>query len=446
MSDEAFVATLGPKQIGAELLLFLAQGRMSGTLTFGQAQRPQQLIFREGRPCQAVDLDGQIVSERAEVVRLLRLCATCSVGRSQFSPGTVVTPALPVDTLGESLWALMQQFTATQVESVLSARAGLRPRSTPRFARLAAAVQQLGGPALSAPPATTLAQLTAAAEPPVQRAYVALLALGGLEAPDWQLQREPVAAAVVPAQQGMAQEIDAAFTAHTEQDHFLFLGVPRDASVEAVRRAYFDHAKRWHADRLSSLGLCESHRNRAEVLFRRAEEANRVLSDAQERQTYVWTLERQAQGLPTDPRVIVEAESLFRRGQAMLRRGEAAPALPLLQQAAERNPGEAEFRSHWGFALYGALGASALVAAREHLAAAIALRDHDVAHEFLGRIAHLEGDTEAARTHLRRALELEPKNVHAERELRLINLRQTEAQAASASSSSKGLLARVLGR
>lgn len=444
--DSAFVITLGPKQFGAEVLVHLAQARATGVLSFGPVARPQQLILRDGRPCQAQDADGRVFCERSEVVRILRLAAVCSAGRAQFSPGTVAAPALPIDTLGETLVALMQQLEAHQVEAILEARAALRPRPTALFERLAQALQQLGGPAVMAPPPASLQQLTTQADPSLQRAYVALWALGALRSTDWQLQLEPVSAPTNPAQSGVAQEIDAAFLAHEGQDHFAFMGLPRDAPVEAVRRAYFEHAKRWHADRLTSLGLCETHRNRAEVLFRRAEEANRVLSDPQERPSYVWTLERRAQGLPTDPQAIVAAEGLFRRGEALLRRGQASAALPLLQEAVALNPGEAEFASHLGFALYGDQGRAALAPARQHLEAAIARHDHDAAHEFLGRIAHSEGDAAAARIHLSRALALNPQNVHAERELRLLNLRQEEAATARAASPPKGLLARVLRR
>ena len=159
--------------------------------------------------------------------------------------------------------------------------------------------------------------------------------------------------------------------------------------------------------------------------------------------------------------LILRADLLTRQGKlhaaARAQGAVAAVAPPLERLAPELRPAveralavraryDAEFASHLGFALYGDQGRAALAPARQHLEAAIARHDHDAAHEFLGRIAHSEGDTAAARIHLSRALALNPQNVHAERELRLLNLRQEEAATARAASPPKSLLARVLRR
>ena len=49
-----------------------------------------------------------------------------------------------------------------------------------------------------------------------------------------------------------------------------------------------------------------------------------------------------------------------------------------------------------------------------------------MAHEFKGRIARVEGRFQEAELELKAALEKDPKNVDAARELRLINMRKSD--------------------
>ncbi|HET6346634.1 MAG TPA: DnaJ domain-containing protein [Myxococcota bacterium] len=234
-----------------------------------------------------------------------------------------------------------------------------------------------------------------------------------------------------------------AFTTAAGQDHYAFLGVPRNAPVDAIRKAYFEQAKRWHADSLVGARLDDVAKGQAAELFRRADEAQRVLTNPEERKTYDWILERQAQGLPTDPKVVMEAEGLFRRGETLVRRGQVAQAEPILKQALTLNKGEAEYWAYHGFALYVTKGAQALAEARAELQKCIAMSEKlDAPHEFLGRIAHSEGEHATAKKHLQRAIELNPKNTHAERELRLLTMRQEQA----AKPAKTGLLDKLLKR
>lgn len=431
----AFNATLGPKQLGAEVLLHIARQRLTGTLTFGVELKTRQLVFKDGRPEAGIESDQVAAAGRPEVAQLVRVFAATSSGRCAFVPGAPqVATSLGIDTLGEALVAIMQLLTPTQLDGFFAARGKYTVEPLANFAKFAQAVEKVGGPRLTLPaPGSTLMALVSHHDGPVQRAWAALLLLGGLRSDAPPVSLESTAAPAAPPVDAptarVKGEIDEAF-GRAALDHYGFLGVARDAPQDVVRKAYFEQAKLWHSDRFANLTLDAETRRRGEELFRRAEEANRILSNAEDRKTYDWILARQALGLPTDPNVVLEAEGLFHKAEGLVRRGQAAAAEPLLRKAVEMNKGEAEFWAFLGFAIFSAKGApgaeEALGCINKSLAMSATL---DAAHEFLGRIAHIQGDIDAARQHFRTCIELNPKNRDAEREMRLLSLREEQAKA-----------------
>ena len=65
------------------------------------------------------------------------------------------------------------------------------------------------------------------------------------------------------------------------QDYYEILGIPRDASPEAVKKAYRGLALKWHPDRHQG-----AQRDAAEERFKRIAEAHEVLSDPEKRARY----------------------------------------------------------------------------------------------------------------------------------------------------------------
>jgi curved DNA-binding protein CbpA len=432
----AFALRLGPRQFGAEVLVHVARQRLTGRLQAAKVA----LLFKYGRPEGGQGADGAAVNERAGVVLLVRALAVAGAGPCVFTPqDQPAATTLGIDTLGEVLLAILQVVPSMQLDGICGARGNTRVEATPAYVKVAQAVGQVGGQTPPAPANPTLfSELTRGDDPAIVRGAIALLVLGGLKAKDWRLVFEgeaaaPVTAAPVavasPANHSVAKEIASAFAAAAGQDHYAFLGVARDATTDTIRKAYFQAAKRFHTDRLVGADIDATARDQAQELFRRADEAQRLLANAVERKNYDWIIQRQAEGLPTDARTVLEAESLFRKGETLIRRGKAPQAEPLLRQATEMNKGEAEFWAYFGYAVYAAKGSPAVAEAREHLNKALAMRKNlDVAHEFLGRIAHSEGDVATARKQLHICLEMNPKNQYAEREMRLLQLRKEEAE------------------
>lgn len=433
---------LGPHRLAAEVLADIAHRRLSGTLSLQQGASAQELQFAAGRPESASG-----ASDRAQVIQTVRGTAVLSSGQYEFREGDAVAGTqLGIDTLGEVLVALLRNLKPDQVAAYVAARANGRVSMTERFARIAQAIAHLGGPAL--PELTqdmTLGRLVAGANEQVRRAWTAALMLGGLQADgggaDSQVAASATATGRVPAvtaslpteHANVPEEVEArrvyfevrkAETEFKGRTHYEFLEVGPRADVEQVRRAYFERAKRWHTDRFAGLKLDEETRRIANNLFKAAEEAFRVLSAPEERRKYDEILEKQARGLPTDPKVIAQAQQAFSRGARMVQQGNGAGAEPLLKEAVDLNPGEAEYWIYYGYAFFCAKGHAVVTQAREHIEKGRAMREGlDVAHEFLGRIARVEGDAKAAEMHFKNALERNPNNVGAKREMRLLRMR-----------------------
>ncbi len=358
----------------------------------------------------AVGASGQANEDRAAVVRTLRAFALADSGALDFAD-VAVGGESSVDTLGEILVELGRGLTPEHVSAIAGAYGEVAPST--EYERLREPIARVCG---GAAPGASMAP---------DRATVIAFVLGALVA-------KPPA---------LLQEIAAAHAQMADQDHYAFLGVGRGATGEDIRKAYFDHAKRWHSDRFAGMELGE-HREMADALFRRADEAQKVLSDPQARGDYDVALDRAKAGLPTDVNVMLEAEGLFRKSQMFVRRGQAAAAEPVLAQAIAMNKGEPEFYAYHGYALFAAKGTSAAAEAIAELNKSLEMNPKlDSAYEFLGKIARVEGKLDQAVKHLKKALELNPKNREAERELRFV-----QTQLAKQPQPGGGLLNKLLKR
>lgn len=440
-----FEANLGPERLGAELLARVAAERGTGVFICEIGDKRYHLHFSGGRPELYVGSDGARRAEREAVIKAVRALALLTSGGCSFVPQEVPAGALAIDTLGEVLVALLHAVPEAQLPALWTARVSHRFEATPRFERVAAAIVSARGPQLVRPAAAVSAtELAVSAGVAEQRAWLCMLVLGGLQRVAPEVKQGPVVVgdAVPTASAGaprsgteapplpsdakareVALEVKLAFERAKGQTYYDVLGVKQDATADDVRKAYFEAAKRWHSDRFAGLELGEYARW-ADDLFRLVAEAHQILGNAEKRSDYDFVLERKAKGLPTDVNVILEAEGLFVKGKSLVRRGQAANAEPLLRKAVEMNPGEAEFWSYCGFAIYSANGKAGLAEAQEKLKKALEMNPKlDSAYEFMGKIARVEGDAAAAERHFKKCLSLNAKNVEAERELRLVQMR-----------------------
>ncbi len=483
---------LGEHYMGAEFLISIARGRKSGTLTW-DAGSEVQLFFKNGRPEVAVFNRATRIRDKAPVVEFVRGFAILGGGECSFSEGdpAIGDGSLGIDTLGECLVAVLRILKEPTLEKLLDARGGYELHAENSFPQLSAVISKMSGSTVRAPlPGTTLGAVSAGANIMTLRTWLALLVLGALRAsnrpdpqqavdPKSQALRKPMAPSggrrvtkkvplstsllttgIDTAEESPAYTIptdpeartlhDEIVSTHHKLDtisHYELLGIPSDIKADDLKTAYFTAAKKWHSDGFSRLGLDIEVVRMGEDIFNALEAAHQVLSDAKQRTTYDWVIEREAKGWPTDPKIIMQAEGIFSKAESMVSQGNAGAAEPLLAQALELNPSEADFWIFHGFALYSLRGSEVLVQAQEEITKGMGLSESsDRAQEFLGRIERIEGNQAEARTYFKKALEYNPKNVGAQRELRLMEMRKTSGTQTTSKSGLGGLLGKVLKR
>ncbi len=212
--------------------------------------------------------------------------------------------------------------------------------------------------------------------------------------------------APVPERSAVAEEIRELHRRLPELDHYQILGIGRDAGASEVKRAYLKRARRLHPDTLARAGL-GALRSEAEAVFARIAEANRVLSDPDRRTAYDAELDGGATG--ADAERLLQAETLFRKGEILMRAGNFAGAGELLEAAVELWPEDAAYRSALGWALHKQRPPRS-AEARPHLEEAVRLAPDEPLHHFrLGMVLRAVGDEDASRQALARARALEPR-------------------------------------
>jgi tetratricopeptide (TPR) repeat protein len=194
--------------------------------------------------------------------------------------------------------------------------------------------------------------------------------------------------------------------ARLDLDHYALLGIRREATPADIKRAYFSAAKRLHPDALSRSGL-EALRKPANELFARIAKAYAVLSDPKARRDYDLDATGGEEG---EAERIAQAETLYRKGDILVRKGAFQEAIKFLAPAVELWAEDAEYRSALGWALY-KKGKSEPQPAREHLSKAVKLDPKNaVAHYRLGVVLRALGESEAAQKALALAKQLDPKS------------------------------------
>src|SRR5437763_5808229 len=201
-----------------------------------------------------------------------------------------------------------------------------------------------------------------------------------------------------------------------EASQYEVLGVAPGVSGEEIKTAWFAAAKRYHSDAFSGLDL-GSARRVAEELFTRVNEANSALSDANRRAEYDVYLDRKAKGLPTDVGVILRAEGVFQRGEALFKSGRWDDAEAQFREAISLNDTEAEFHAFLGMAMFKRSGKpeEALPHVQKALKMEPRLQSGAI---FLSQLYAAPGGVERAKSRLRQAIDKDPDFAQAKDELR----------------------------
>ncbi|MEE3332170.1 MAG: DnaJ domain-containing protein [Myxococcota bacterium] len=206
------------------------------------------------------------------------------------------------------------------------------------------------------------------------------------------------------------EEIRKAVTALHESlgssNHYEMLNVPRDAGDAAIRTAYFKAAKRFHPDKLASLGRDEIRDTAAEV-FAALAEANEILSDALQRKQYDERLANGGTAAGIDVARLAQSEGFFRKAEVLAKMGDFRGAAELLESAVQIWPEESEYHAALGFARF-KKSPTDLEGARASLDVAIDLRPtNPQAHMWLSLVLGASGDITGSERHAATARRLD---------------------------------------
>jgi DNA-binding response OmpR family regulator/curved DNA-binding protein CbpA len=227
-----------------------------------------------------------------------------------------------------------------------------------------------------------------------------------------------------------------------DSDYFKALGLARDSGPATVRRAYYTLAKEYHPDRYLGRGLSKEMSSKVREVFQYINQAYTVLSDPDTCADY---LEELVHGTKKsiDINQVIEAESFFQEGRALLRIRRFADAAKQLKRSIELSPEEPEYMISYAWSLFKSEPENAAIQ-QQALEVLLASRELnptlDQTHLYLGYVYQAQNKERQAEKSFEMALQADPGSTEALRELRLINLRREQSSAPQ----SKGLFRKFL--
>jgi tetratricopeptide (TPR) repeat protein len=264
--------------------------------------------------------------------------------------------------------------------------------------------------------------------------------------------RAPAAAAIHdPAVLAQRERIQSKATAISSQNYFEMLGIPAGSDVVTVQEAFARLAREFHPDRAARPEMADLAET-LDYVFSNLSEARATLIDPDSRSAYERAVAEGAgrtSYLPgardtrgTDEvRDVLEAEKLFQKALMLQKRQDYDKALGLIDRARELNPNQGEYLAVWAnlqtFLRPGDGQLEDLIATLRR-AEEMAPRSERV-HLHLAQLLKRIGHQSESRTHFERVLEVNPRNIEASRELRLMEMRRGREQ------EKRGFFRKILG-
>jgi curved DNA-binding protein CbpA len=235
-------------------------------------------------------------------------------------------------------------------------------------------------------------------------------------------------------------EIQARSASIENETYFDVLGVAKTAAGEDIRNAYFALAKRWHPDRTPP-ELAELKPLVASV-FAKIGEAYAALGDADKRAAYLKSLESPLSvRSPAEEEQVVRAVNAaleFQKAEALLKKNDVLGAERHIRLAADADPGQPEYTTLlvWVAALRRGEPQVAPGTPTSHYDDLIGMLDEvlrgDPRYEralfYRGTLLKRSGRLDKALRDFRLAAEMNPRNLDAQREVRLHEMRKRDGR------------------
>lgn len=242
---------------------------------------------------------------------------------------------------------------------------------------------------------------------------------------------QPPAAGALPPQSAEAEAFRRELRERAEvtrQSYYDVLGVSQTAPAAEIAAAYFGLAKRWHPDRLGP--ELADVRDLAERVFARMSEAHQVISDPERRAQYDELMKTGDGDAEEQEQVqrMLRAATNFQKAQVLLRRNNVAAAEEAARAALADAPEEADHIALVAWLEAQKPGAQ-LEAAFATLDRASRLEPSNLrVRWFRGQLLKRLGRERQAVEDFRFIISKEPRNVDAQREIRLFEMRRPQSR------------------
>ncbi|WP_321393944.1 response regulator [uncultured Desulfuromusa sp.] len=214
-----------------------------------------------------------------------------------------------------------------------------------------------------------------------------------------------------------------------DSDYFEALGLGRQCGPGDARKAYYHLAKEYHPDRFLGSDLSNEMRTKINEMFQYITQAYTVLSDADRCSEYLDELVNGPKK-SIDISQVIEAETCYQEGTALLKVRRYKAASKALQRAIELSPGESEYMTYFALALFKSAPEQTEVQNRA-MEVLLTSREinpgFDLTHLYLGQVYQAQGKERQAEKSFEMAVQANPSCTEALRELRLMNLRREQA-------------------
>lgn len=239
--------------------------------------------------------------------------------------------------------------------------------------------------------------------------------------------------------EAVSKLIDDRMQSAIDGDYYGVLGVEKDAESSAIQSSYITMAKTIHPDMLGKDGL-EDYREQAASLFKFATEAQEVLTHNKKRKSYD-SGELVAKGIhggegsgSEERNRKNKAKIQYQKGSVLLNRKGWVEAEAHLREAVELNGEESRYWRKLGWAIFNNSEADK---SKRHDEAcrcwiqALEFDEEDAeAHYYMALYHKGRNDLKKMRNALSRTVKLKPRHVEAQRELRLLKMREEKLKAA----------------
>jgi DNA-binding response OmpR family regulator/tetratricopeptide (TPR) repeat protein len=213
-------------------------------------------------------------------------------------------------------------------------------------------------------------------------------------------------------------------------DYFTALDIAHKSDSATVRRAYYALAKQYHPDRFLGRGLSNDMENKVNEIFGHITQAYTVLSNPTTRSDYRDELKHGPE-TKIDVNQVIEAETAFQQGRALLKVRQYREAMAKLKVSIELSPEEPEYLTSYAWS---AFKSSPENVGFQNQALEILLASRELnpgleeTHLYLGYVYQALNKERQSEKSFEMAVQANPGCTEALRELRLINLRRGQAE------------------